>query len=92
MLQFCIGMGTNTFHEVLGSDSFPEWIKNEISSDDASAFHKNRIINLRKLFPYIPERLNDILLHFAQNTSMFYDSIDQIVTDLEEALEELPAS
>jgi len=92
VLQFCIGMGMNTFHEVLGSDSFPEWIKNEISSDDASAFHKNRIINLRKLFPHIPERLNDILLHFAENTSMFYDSVDQIVTDLEEALEELPAS
>ena len=91
VLQFCVGMGMRTFHDVLKGANFPDSVKSRLTSDDASAFYRHRIMNLRKLFPYIPNRLNDILLHFAANTTRFYESANQIVSDIGEALEELPA-
>lgn len=92
VLLFCAGMGTRTFHEVLKSSEFSDTIKNSLSADDASAFYEHRIMNLKKLYPYIPERLNDILLHFAANTTRFYESVPQITADMGEALEDVKAS
>jgi serine/threonine protein kinase len=90
ILQFCVGKGMGTFQETLQSRGFSSAIKHQLASDDALAFHKNRIANLRKLFPYIPKRLNEVLLHFAINTTHFYSSVAQIVADLEEVLAEWP--
>ena len=87
VLQFCVGMGMRTFHDVLRSDAYPDAVKNQLSSDDASAFYEHRIMNLQKLFPYIPRRLNSILLHFTVNTTRFYESVSQVVSDMGEALE-----
>ncbi len=81
-----------TFHEVFRSESFSETVKDSLESGDASAFYKNRIMNLQKLFPYIPDCLNAILLHFTVNTTQFYESVRQIVSDLDVVLEEMPAS
>ncbi len=89
VLQFCIGMGMRTFYEVFESGSFPEAVRRRLGSDDASAFYEHRIMNLQKLFPYIPDRLNNILLHFGVNTTRFYESVTQIVSDIDEVLEEL---
>jgi serine/threonine protein kinase len=88
IVQFCVGMGMRTFHEVLQSKDFPEDVKSRLTSDDASAFYGHRIMNLQKLFPYISDRLNDILLHFTANTTRFYESVSQIVSDMGEVLEE----
>ncbi|RJP23228.1 MAG: protein kinase family protein [Candidatus Abyssobacteria bacterium SURF_5] len=89
ILQFCVGMGMKTFREVLQSDDYPASVKNDLCADDASAFYEHRIMNLQKLFPYIPDSLNDILLHFAVNTNRFYTSISQIVSDIDATLEEM---
>jgi len=89
VLLFCAGMGTRTFHEVLKSPEFPDSVKSAITADDASAFYEHRIMNLKKLFPYIPDSLNDILLHFAANTTRFYESASQIVAETREALGDL---
>jgi len=92
VLLFCTGMGTRTFHEVINSPDFTDAVKRSLTTDDASAFYEHRIINLQKLFPYIPDRLNDLLLHFAVNTTRFYESVGQIVTDMGEVLGDLPSS
>jgi hypothetical protein len=92
VLQFCVGMGMRTFHDVLRSNDFSETVKRALTSDDSSAFYEHRIMNLRKLFPYIPDRLSDILLHFARNTTRFYETVNQIVSDMGEAMADLPAA
>jgi tRNA A-37 threonylcarbamoyl transferase component Bud32 len=92
VLQLCVGMGTVTFHEVFNSTVFPEAVKRGMSDDDASAFFENRIVNLQKLFPYIPDQLNDILLRFSSNTRWFYESVGQLIVDIDGALEYLPGS
>ena len=86
VLLFCAGMGTRTYHEVLQSADFSDATKNSLTSDDASAFYAYRIMNLKKLYPYIPDCLNNILLHFTTNTTSFYESVLQITTDMGEAL------
>ncbi|RJO66126.1 MAG: hypothetical protein C4523_13680 [Myxococcales bacterium] len=86
ILWFCAGMGMTTFHEVANSSAFPDSAKLRLSEDDASAFYRYRILNLKKLYGYIPEALNAILMRFATNSTHFYDRMDQMVADVEEAM------
>jgi hypothetical protein len=44
-------------------------------------FH-NRVVNLKKVFPYITDRLNFVLLHFSMGAEMFYDDTGQFLDDL----------
>jgi hypothetical protein len=49
-------------------------------------------MNLKKLFPYISKKLNDLLIRFAVSTDIFYENIESIIDDLNNAVSELPAS
>lgn len=85
IINFVIGKGIRTFHELNYPKNIPS-VKTSPSPDDASAFYKYRIMNLKKLFPYIPDKLNNILLHFTVNTEQFYKSADEFITDMEDAI------
>jgi serine/threonine protein kinase len=54
-----------------------------LSEDENIVFH-NRVANLRKIYPYIPECLNRILLHFSKGANRFYETTNQLLEDLEE--------
>ena len=43
---------------------FSEKVRMSLKSDDGSAFYEYRIINLRKLFPYIPRRLREFYAYY----------------------------
>ena len=89
VLSFIIGKGIRTFYEVNKSERYST-IKDTFNSSDASAFFNYRIMNLYKLFPYISKKLNDILLHFTFNTRVFYENIESISEDLNDAISEFP--
>ncbi|MBI5583849.1 MAG: hypothetical protein HY892_08490, partial [Deltaproteobacteria bacterium] len=36
-----------------------------LREEDLNIVFKNRVVNLRKIYPYIPESLNQVLLHFS---------------------------
>ncbi|MBA2882230.1 hypothetical protein HNR65_002572 [Desulfosalsimonas propionicica] len=55
-----------------------------IDESDLNIVFRNRVVNLRKLYPYIPESLNRILLHFSRGSNRFYDHARQILCDLEQ--------
>jgi len=55
-----------------------------IRSEDENIVFHNRVANLRKIYPYIPERLNRILLHFSKGANRFYETTDQLLEDLDE--------
>lgn len=57
-----------------------------LSAEDFAVLDRRRLVNLRKLFPAIPYRLNDILMHFSMGTSIFYESVDEILEDLRQCL------
>lgn len=92
ILAFLIGKGMLSFHEVRESGAFDERIKNSMNSSDAAAFFRYRIMNLAKVYGYIPKKLNDVLMHFSVDTDSFYESIDHLINDVEDALADLPDS
>lgn len=55
---------------------------NNISDSDFSIFNKRRFMNLRKLYPYIPVPLNNLLAHFSKGAEVFYENTDEIIEDL----------
>ena len=66
-------------------DTWPE-LSGKLSRDDASVFFPHRVMNLRKIYPYLPEKLNEVLLRFSFGTGACYDRISQITDDLAECV------
>jgi len=62
-------------------DEMPH-IRSTIAEEDFNIIFHNRIANLRKVFPYIPEALNRIFLHFSMGTTVYYDNTEQLLDDL----------
>ena len=56
----------------------------ELSDDDTNIVFNNRVANLIKIYPYIPENLNRILMHFSKSANVFYDHTLQLLDDLNE--------
>ena len=50
--------------------------------EDLNISYKNRVANLKKIYPYIPDSLNRILLHFSNGAKIFYDTTEQMLDDL----------
>jgi len=57
--------------------------------EDLNISYKNRVANLKKVYPYIPESLNLILLHFSYGAKIFYDTTDQMLNDLATARDDV---
>lgn len=86
ILNYVVGQGINSFHVVLRSDTFSDAVKRSLHPEDGSAFYEYRIINLKKLFPYLSPRLNDILMHFAIKPRGNYRTMDELLGDYREML------
>lgn len=50
--------------------------------DDFSILHGARFMNLRKLYPYIPGMLNNMLMFFSRKATIYYEFVDEIIEDL----------
>lgn len=87
IISYAVAKGLKTFDQVLKENEFSEKVKNSLTPEDASAFYNYRIMNLGKLYPYIPERLNNILLHFTIRPKRFYNSLEELLDDYIEMLE-----
>lgn len=81
ILVFLTGMGDILLPD-LKKHSHP-WLK-RIDSKDLNIVYHNRVVNLRKLYPYIPESLNRVLMHFSTSANRFYERTDQLLNDLAE--------
>ncbi len=59
----------------------PDVLK-KLDSNDLSLVAADRVFNIRKIFPYVPKGLNDVLLHFSAGTNVMYDSVREFHDDL----------
>lgn len=82
ILLFTVGNGFHYLRDI--SACAPEGMKLRVCVEtrDLSLFFRHRIINLKKLFPYIPESLNHILMHFCVGTEVFYENIQELLNDI----------
>jgi hypothetical protein len=62
-----------------------------LTDTDVNIVFNNRVANLRKVYPYIPESLNQILLHFSRGANWFYETTDQLLEDLLHAATDIRA-
>jgi len=58
-----------------------------LSPEDVNIVFGNRVVNLKKVYPYIPETLNRVLMHFSRGTHVFYEHTNQLLEDLGEAIQ-----
>jgi len=86
ILVYLTGRGDVTTQQLKESGSA---VLNQITSHDVNIIFNNRVVNLKKVYPYVPDELNLILLHFAMSADIFYENTDQLLHDLHEAREKL---
>ena len=85
ILAWCVGMGEHTFQSVRRDEQFSPEARASLVREDGSVFFNHRVFNLRKLFPYVPPALNEILLRFSQGCGEGYASMGELLADLREA-------
>jgi hypothetical protein len=83
ILMFLTGKGEHTISSMQGT---PDLDLSSYTSDDFSLMFPHRLANLRKLFPYIPKELNNVLTHFSAATYVFYESVDEMLEELRTCL------
>lgn len=79
VLMYLTGMGDVLTQDIKAAGHPAFALLNE---DDTNIVFNNRIANLIKIYPYIPENFNRILMHFSKNSHVFYDHTSQLLDDL----------
>lgn len=81
VLLFLAGMGDILLHD-LKMQGAPALEK--LREGDVNIVFNNRVANIRKIYPYIPESLNLVLMHFSKGANWFYENTQQLLDDLRE--------
>lgn len=89
ILIYLTGRGDYHPREILAEPAMGDIVVQALTPSDFSLLARNRVVNLQKLFPYIPDSLNNILLHFSVGADVFYETAEELHTDLSAALQEL---
>jgi hypothetical protein len=86
ILLYSIGKGFHILHMIEHDTLTYGDLINRLEPGDFSLLDKWRLMNLRKFYPYIPKMLNDILMHFSRDADVYYESVEEIVEDLNRCL------
>jgi serine/threonine protein kinase len=82
VLQQAVGKGRHAREDIrLRPGDYP-YLQGDLTSGDMSLMFRHRVMNLRKLFPYIPAALNGILMRFAAGAADPYTKVDDLLADL----------
>jgi hypothetical protein len=79
ILAFLVGMGDVKLRDLKKSGA-PALAR--LREEDLNIVFRNRVANLQKIYPYIPNSLNNVLLHFSAGANWFYEATDQLLEDL----------
>jgi hypothetical protein len=86
VLGFILARGDLTV-QALGRDD-PRAL-GRLSPADMNIVFANRVMNLRKVYPYVPAALNSVLMRFAAGAGVYYEDTGQLLMDLVEARQSL---
>jgi hypothetical protein len=79
ILIFLVGGGDLTIQQ-LTTEKAPAL--DDLSADDMNIIFNNRVANIQKIYPYVTDTLNYILLHFSNGANLYYENIDELLEDL----------
>lgn len=89
VLLFLIGQQNFRPGAILKDPEFGEKIFARLTDDDLALVARDRVFNLKKIYPYIPDALNDILLYFSAGTEVMYDTVEEFYHDLRRAVDKI---
>jgi serine/threonine protein kinase len=82
VLQQVVGKGRHSLDDIrLQPSNYPDF-NSTLNSSDMSMTRRHRVANLRKLYPYISEALNEILMRFSVGSTDPYKKVDSLLEDL----------
>jgi len=81
VLVFLVGKGDVLLPNLKKQGHFALY---DLRQDDLNIVFNNRVANLKKIYPYIPEDLNRVLMHFSEGANWFYENTEQLLGDLGE--------
>lgn len=87
IINYVVGKGIRAFQQIMRRDDFSDEVKKSLAPEDGSAFFEYRIMNLKKLYPYIPAKLDAILNHFTLRPKESYTNCGRLIEDYMEMLE-----
>jgi len=87
IISYAVGKGINSFQQILKGHQFSDKVKESLKPEDGSAFFEYRVMNLKKLYPYIPPKLDSILNHFTIKPTAYYTNCGRLIEDFGEMLE-----
>ena len=82
ILLYSIGKGFHGLHMIKNNTFIYGDLIDRVEPGDFSILDKWRFLNLRKMYPFIPVTLNDILMHFSKGADIYYESVGEILEDL----------
>lgn len=89
VLLFLIGQQNFRPSALLKDPAFGEKVFSRISEEDLALVSRDRVFNLKKIYPYIPDPLNDILLYFSVGAEVMYDTVEEFYNDLRRAVDKI---
>lgn len=81
ILLFLVGKGIYSLGGEEGAP-LPQGVAETLTKADFSIMYPYRVMNLRKVLPYIPDTLNRVLMHYAVGSDVFYETIDELLDEL----------
>ena len=81
ILHCVAARGFMTFRDAIQANPS---LSGRLTDRDASVFFPYRVMNLRKVYPYLPRGLSDVLCRFSAGERNCYDRISQVADDLSE--------
>lgn len=85
LIVFTVAGGLLLYKDVTVNRSKFPLVRGEVSPDDCSFYHKYRIANVKKVYPYVSDKINNICLRYTVGHFNLYSSYDEILDDLREA-------
>ncbi len=89
ILLYGAGMGFYDIYMIASDIDRYKDLLDRLDTGDFSILDKSRLMNLKKVFPYVPDALNNILLHFSRKSEIFYENTGELLEDLCQAVASL---
>lgn len=82
VLNYAAGKGFHPFSTVKRHPEAYPRLESPLLPQDAMHMYSHQVANLRKLYPYLPQALNDVLMRFASNAEDPYQDLESLAKDL----------
>ena len=86
LLLNAVGKGFHDMHMISNTPDVYGDLADRLKPGDFSILNRWRLMNIRKLYPYVPRMLNDMLMHFSQSSEIYYESVGEVTEDLNRCL------